>query len=68
MKLKRTKDTPKIGFGSQIRTYTMDPYQLVKDERTGIKETNIEAVLDGDLDQFIEGYLLFKTAPKTPPT
>ncbi len=47
-----------IDFGSQIRTYTMQPYQLVKDERTEQKLSNVEAVLDGHLDPFIEAYLL----------
>ncbi|EFL51262.1 peptide chain release factor 2 [Solidesulfovibrio fructosivorans JJ]] len=47
-----------IGFGSQIRTYTMQPYRLVKDHRTGVDAGDVEAVLDGDLDKFIRGYLL----------
>lgn len=47
-----------IGFGSQVRTYTMQPYQLVKDERTEVKTSAIQAVLDGDLDELIEAYLL----------
>ena len=47
-----------IDFGSQIRTYTMQPYQLVKDERTEHKYSNVDAVLDGDIDPFIEAYLL----------
>lgn len=47
-----------IGFGSQIRTYTMQPYQLVKDERTEHKVSAIQSVLDGDIDDFIESYLL----------
>lgn len=47
-----------IGFGSQVRTYTMQPYQLVKDERTETKISNIQGVLDGDLDELIEAYLL----------
>ena len=46
-----------IAFGSQIRSYTMHPYQLVKDERTNVQTGNIAAVLDGDLDKFIEEYL-----------
>jgi peptide chain release factor 2 len=46
-----------IGFGSQVRTYTMAPYQLVKDERTEVKVTNVQGVLDGDLDELIEAYL-----------
>ncbi len=48
----------KIDFGSQIRNYVMQPYQLVKDVRTEIETGNVQAVLDGDLDQFIEAYLL----------
>jgi len=47
-----------IGFGSQIRTYTMQPYRLVKDHRTGCDVGNVEAVLDGDIDVFIRQYLL----------
>jgi peptide chain release factor 2 len=47
-----------ISFGSQVRSYTMQPYTLVKDERTEHKATNAQAVLDGDLDEFIEAYLL----------
>ena len=47
-----------IDFGSQIRTYTLQPYQLVKDERTEHKESNVDAVLDGAIDPFIEAYLL----------
>lgn len=46
-----------IDFGSQIRTYTLQPYQLVKDERTEHKVSNVNAVLDGELDEFIEAYL-----------
>ncbi len=51
-------DKMENAFGSQVRTYTMQPYQLVKDERTDLKESNINAVLDGDLDAFIEAYLM----------
>ena len=47
-----------ISFGSQVRSYTLQPYTLVKDERTEHKATNAQAVLDGDLDEFIEAYLL----------
>ena len=39
-----------IGFGSQIRSYVLHPYQLVKDHRTGVEEGNTQAVLDGRLD------------------
>jgi peptide chain release factor 2 len=46
-----------VAFGSQIRTYTLAPYQLVKDERTRYETGNVQAVLDGDLDAFIEAFL-----------
>lgn len=45
-------------FGSQIRSYVLHPYRLVKDLRTGIENGNADAVLDGDIDRFIEAYLL----------
>lgn len=48
----------KIDFGSQIRNYVMQPYQLVKDVRTDHQTSNINAVMDGGLDEFIESYLL----------
>ena len=48
----------KIDFGSQIRNYVMQPYQLVKDARTGHQTSDVQGVLDGDLDQFIQSYLL----------
>ena len=47
-----------ISFGSQIRNYVLAPYRMVKDVRTGVESGNPDAVLDGDLDQFIEPYLL----------
>jgi peptide chain release factor 2 len=46
-----------IGWGSQIRSYVLQPYQMVKDLRTGIQTGNVPAVLDGDLDAFIKGWL-----------
>lgn len=46
-----------IAWGSQIRSYVLQPYQMVKDHRTGIEIGNVNAVLDGDLDAFISGYL-----------
>jgi peptide chain release factor 2 len=49
-----------VAFGSQIRTYTLAPYQLVKDERTRHESGNVQAVLDGDLDGFIEAYLQWR--------
>lgn len=49
-----------IEWGSQIRSYVMHPYQQVNDHRTGIKNANVQAVLDGALDPFIEAFLLAK--------
>ncbi|MGQ0810919.1 MAG: peptide chain release factor 2 [Nitrospiraceae bacterium] len=46
-----------IGFGSQIRSYVFQPYQMVKDHRTNVEVGNVTAVMDGALDEFIEGYL-----------
>jgi len=56
-----------IGWGHQIRSYVLQPYQMVKDLRTGVQTSNTAAVLDGDLDQFMEAALAqkaFGTAPK----
>ncbi len=56
------KAKKEIGFGSQIRSYVLHPYRMVKDHRTGCEVGNTDAVLDGDLDRFIEAYLLQKLA------
>ena len=58
-------DQMKIDFGSQIRNYVMQPYQLVKDVRTDAQIGNVQAVLDGDIDEFIEAYLLSSEHNKT---
>ncbi len=54
-----------VGWGSQIRSYVMQPYQMVKDLRTEVETGNVDAVFDGDLDQFMEGYLRWKRAAVT---
>ena len=46
-----------IGFGHQIRSYVLHPYQMVKDLRTGVETSNSQGVLDGDLDAFLEASL-----------
>jgi peptide chain release factor 2 len=55
-------EAQEIGFGSQIRSYVLHPYQLVKDHRTEHEAGNAQGVLDGDLDGFIHAYLLAKAA------
>jgi peptide chain release factor 2 len=49
-------------FGSQIRSYVLHPYQLVKDHRTDVEAGNAQGVLDGDLDEFVHAYLLARAA------
>ncbi|KAB2950826.1 MAG: peptide chain release factor 2, partial [Rhizobiaceae bacterium] len=53
-----------IAWGSQIRSYVMQPYRMVKDHRTGQETGNVEAVLDGNLEPFIEAYLSGKKSDK----
>ena len=49
-----------VGWGSQIRSYVVQPYQMVKDLRTEVESSNVTGVLDGDLDEFMEGYLRWR--------
>lgn len=48
----------RVDFGSQIRNYVLHPYKLIKDNRTSVERTDVQNVLDGDLDDFIKAYLM----------
>ena len=52
------KSKKEIAWGNQIRSYTLHPYRLVKDHRTGVEKGDADSVLDGDIDLFIESYLM----------
>jgi peptide chain release factor 2 len=58
----RNAEKKDIAWGSQIRSYVLAPYRLVKDLRTGIEKGDVDSVLDGDLDVFIRAYLLANSA------
>ncbi len=59
------KEKRDIAWGSQIRSYVLQPYRLVKDHRTGMESGNVDAVLDGRIDRFMEGFLLARAEEKS---
>jgi peptide chain release factor 2 len=50
-------DKGEMGWGNQIRSYVFQPYQMVKDLRTGVETSGVQGVMDGDLDRFVNGWL-----------
>jgi peptide chain release factor 2 len=53
-----SKDHKEITWGSQIRSYVLQPYRMVKDHRTGVEIGNVDSVLDGNIDPLIQAYLM----------
>jgi peptide chain release factor 2 len=54
-----------VSWGNQIRNYVMQPYTLVKDTRTDVQTAQVQSVLDGDLNDFIQGFLRYKVSVKS---
>jgi len=66
---RKLEDTKlEINFGSQIRSYVLAPYRMVKDHRTKLSIGDVDRVLDGDIDEFIHAYLVFRKTGKTAST
>jgi peptide chain release factor 2 len=60
-------DQGEAAWGNQIRSYVLQPYQMAKDLRTGVEIGNVQGVLDGDLDRFVEGYLQWRRTTASEP-